>query len=49
LKSCRPALLFQILNPVWQAAIDIPPAVWWSHLERIMLAVEDLDCRELLD
>jgi hypothetical protein len=26
----------------------IGPAVWWNNLERIMLAVDDLDCRELL-
>jgi len=45
----RLSVLFQILVPVWQAALDIPPAVWWSHLERIMLAVDDLGCRELLD
>jgi thiamine kinase-like enzyme len=45
----RLSVLFQMMIPVWQAAIDIPPAVWWSHLERIMLAVDDLGCRELLD
>jgi hypothetical protein len=25
-----------------------PPRVWWPNLERIMLAVDDLGCRELL-
>ena len=30
------------------ANIGIPPVVWWSHLERIMLAIDDLGCRELL-
>jgi hypothetical protein len=24
------------------------PAVWWSNLERTMLAVDDLGCRDLL-
>jgi hypothetical protein len=36
------------MTPVWQAAIDLPPAIWWSHLERILLAVDDLGCRDLL-
>ena len=26
----------------------IPPVVWWGHLERIMYAIDDLGCRELL-
>jgi hypothetical protein len=34
--------------PVWQAALNIPPVIWWGHLERIFLAVDDLDCRALL-
>ena len=44
----RLSALLQIMTPVWQAAIDLPPAIWWSHLERIMLAVDDLGCRDLL-
>jgi hypothetical protein len=27
---------------------DIPPVIWWNNFERIMLAVDDLGCRELL-
>jgi hypothetical protein len=27
---------------------NIGPAVWWNDLERIMLAVDDLGCRDLL-
>jgi hypothetical protein len=34
--------------PVFQAAYDIPPVIWWNNLERIWLAFEDLGCRELL-
>jgi len=45
----RLSVLFQILVPVSQAAIYIPPAIWRSHRERITLAVDDLGCRELLD
>ena len=44
----RLSTLWQIMTPVWQSAIDLPPVIWWSHLERIMLAVDDLGCRDLL-
>ena len=44
----RLSALWQIMTPVWQAAIDLPPAIWWSHLERTMLAVDDLGCRDFL-
>jgi hypothetical protein len=36
------------MTPVWQAAIDLPPVIWWSHLEWILLAIDDLGCRDLL-
>jgi hypothetical protein len=45
----RLSVLWQMLTPVWQAAANIPPMVWWSHLQRVMAAVDDLDCRALLD
>jgi thiamine kinase-like enzyme len=44
----RLSVLTRIVTPVWQAALNIPPVIWWSHLERIFLAVDDLDCRDLL-
>jgi hypothetical protein len=44
----RLSVLWQIATPVWQAALNIPPAVWWPHLERIFMALGDLGCRELL-
>jgi hypothetical protein len=40
--------MWQIMTPVWQAAYDIPPVIWWNHMERIFLAIDDLGCRELL-
>jgi len=40
--------LWQITTPVWQAANNIPPLIWWNNLERIHLAVDDLGCRDLL-
>jgi Protein of unknown function (DUF1679) len=44
----RRAVLFHIMTPVQFAAMGIPPVVWWSHLERILLAIEDLGCRSLI-
>jgi hypothetical protein len=45
----RLSVLWQIMTPIWQEAIGIPPVIWWNDLERIMLAVDDLNCRTLLD
>jgi hypothetical protein len=45
----RLSVLLQLLTPVFQAAFNLPPMVWWQHLERIMLAIDDLGCRDLLD
>lgn len=44
----RASVLGLIMRPVFQWSIDIPPVIWWNNLERILLAVEDLGCRELL-
>lgn len=44
----RLAVLWQTTRPIWFQSGGIPPVIWWSHLERIHLAVEDLDCRQLL-
>ena len=44
----RLSVLLRIMTPVWQAALNIPPVIWWNNLERILLAVDDLDCRELM-
>ena len=45
----RLSVVWQLTTPVWQAGYKLPPAIWWSHLERILLAVDDLRCRELLE
>jgi Ecdysteroid kinase-like family len=45
----RLSALWQLLTPVWQAEHKLPPVIWWSHLQRILLAVDDLGCRELMD
>lgn len=44
----RRAVLWQTTRPIWIQAAGIPPVVWWNNLERIHLAVADLDCRALL-
>ena len=44
----RVAVLTQLMTPIIQASVGIPPTYWWNNLERIMLAIDDLGCRELL-
>ena len=44
----RLSALWQITTRLRQAAHGVPPSIWWNNLERIMLAVDDLGCRELL-
>jgi Ecdysteroid kinase-like family len=44
----RLSVLWHITTPVWQWSARIPPVVWWNNLERIFIAVDDLNCRELL-
>jgi Ecdysteroid kinase-like family len=44
----RLSVLWHIATPMRQHAFNIPPVIWWSNLERIFMAVDDLDCRELL-
>jgi len=44
----RLSALWQIATPVWQYANGIPPVIWWNNFERACMAVDGLDCRELL-
>lgn len=44
----RLTVLWQITRPIWLRAVRIPANIWWNNLERIHLAADDLDCRELL-
>jgi hypothetical protein len=44
----RYCVLLQATWPVWQAEYDIPPVIWWNNLERVMMAVDELGCREIL-
>lgn len=45
----RLSVLLQSLRPILQATGNLPARVWWPNLERNLLAVEDLNCQELLD
>ena len=42
------AVVRQLGVPVFQHSAKLPVAIWWSHLERIFLAFDDLGCEELL-
>src|SRR5262249_10158140 len=44
----RLSLLWQIMTPIYQEENSIPPVIWWNNLERILLAIEDLGCHDLL-
>jgi hypothetical protein len=44
----RLGALLHIATPVRQAVDGVPPVIWWNNFERIMMAVDDLGCRELL-
>lgn len=37
-----------LLIPVWQWSRGTHPAVWWPHLERGLLAFEDLECNDFI-
>ena len=45
----RLSALLAIVTPVFQASANIPTVIWWNNFERIHLAVEDLECRQLLE
>jgi hypothetical protein len=44
----RLSALRLMTRPIVQASMSIPPRVWWNNFERIMLAIDDLGCRDLL-
>jgi thiamine kinase-like enzyme len=45
----RLSVVWQLAVPVWQSALKLGPWIWWSHLERILQAFDDLGCEELLE
>ena len=44
----RRSVLMHLLLPMLQMTSGLPPWIWWYHVERIALAIDDLDCRALL-
>ena len=44
----RLSVIGDLAIPIWQQTLGFPPAIWWSHLHRIVAAFEDLDCDALL-
>jgi thiamine kinase-like enzyme len=44
----RLSAIGNLFVPVWQWSAKLWPVIWWPHLERAILAFEDLDCRVLL-
>ena len=47
-RDYRLSAIGNLFVPIWQWSAKLWPVIWWPHLERAMLAFEDLDCRELL-
>jgi len=47
-RDYRLGAIRNLFIPVWQWGRGIHASVWWSHLERAVLAFRDLDCEELL-
>lgn len=44
----RLSVLWHTTTPVFQAGLKLPPVIWWNNFHRIMAAVDDLGCRDLL-
>jgi len=44
----RLSVIRRLLYPMWQWERGAPPDIWWHHLERLMLAFDDLKCDEIL-
>ena len=44
----RLSVIGHLATPVWQHAYRLHPAIWWSHVHRILAAFDDLECGQLL-
>jgi thiamine kinase-like enzyme len=45
----RLSVIRYLFYPMWQWSTGASADIWWNHLERVMLAFQDLGCAELLD
>jgi thiamine kinase-like enzyme len=43
----RVSVIRMLFRPAWQWDTGHEPNIWWNHLERVMMAYEDLECSEL--
>lgn len=48
-RDYRFAVIRELFVPVWQWSSGMRAGVWWSNLEKIWMAFQDLRCAELLD
>ena len=44
----RMSVLWHTVTAVFAAGLKLPPVIWWNNFQRVMAAVDDLGCRELL-
>ena len=44
----RLCVIRKLFHPAWQWETGHHPNIWWNHLERVMVAYDDLQCCELL-
>lgn len=45
----RLCVIRKLFHPAWQWEMGDTASKWWLHLERVMLAYEDLECAELFE
>lgn len=45
----RVSVVWHLAVPAAQSWHKLGPWIWWSHLERILQAFDDLRCQELLE
>jgi len=44
----RLCVIRKLFHPAWQWDTGHEPNIWWNHLERVMMAYEDLECSALV-
>ncbi len=44
----RLSMLWIAVTPLFAAGLKLPPLYWWDNFLRVMAAVDDLECRDLL-
>ncbi|MFO1024559.1 MAG: phosphotransferase [Acetobacteraceae bacterium] len=44
----RLSVLWHMFTPVFATGLKLHPVIWWNNYQRVMAAVDDLGCRDLL-